>query len=121
MAVRHDSLFPADRRGLIFPLSAKAVEGYRTPRRKAFSGAQWFPPGFGVRQSSLHLTRISLVSVERHHTLLQAGIGGLRPFGCRRCDQLWASVPAAPACERCRLARRLLRSYALIIVLRMGQ
>jgi hypothetical protein len=42
------------------PLSAKAVEGYRTPRRKALSGAQWFPPGFGVRQSSLHLTRISV-------------------------------------------------------------
>jgi hypothetical protein len=30
------------------------------------------------------------------------------PFGCRRCNQLWTSVPAAPACEIeiCRLAAR---------------
>jgi hypothetical protein len=36
-------------------LQAKAAEDGRSPRREAWAGG---PPGFGVRQSSLHLTRI---------------------------------------------------------------
>ena len=73
-------MFPADRRSLIFPLTAKAVEGYRTPRREALSGAQWFPPaGLGCA-SPLALFWIGdphFAPFERHHTPLQEGVGRL--------------------------------------------
>jgi hypothetical protein len=71
---------------------AKAVEGYRTPRREAFSGAQM------LRQVLECASPLALFpmgdpylapapSVERDVTRRQECVGRLRSFRCRRCDR----------------------------------
>jgi hypothetical protein len=83
-------------------LCAKAVEGYRTPRREAFSGAQMLrqvvlgapkPREGGECASPLALFPMCdpylapAPSAERDVTRRQECDGRLRSFRCRRCDR----------------------------------